>query len=85
MLAAPEAAAWAAHPAARTGKLEKRGRLKDEWKANMIRDAVSYMSRVRARVVIVIGEEAVVRVPEGDLDATVGAHQTRDDVRARPL
>ena len=33
MLAAPEAAAWAAHPAARTGKLEKRGRLKDEWKA----------------------------------------------------
>ena len=33
MLAAPEAAAWAAHPAARAGKLEKRGRLKDEWKA----------------------------------------------------
>jgi len=27
MLAAPEAAAWAAHPAARAGKLEKRGRL----------------------------------------------------------
>ena len=33
MLAAPEATDWAAHPAARTGKLEKRGRLKDEWKA----------------------------------------------------
>ena len=33
MLAAPEAAAWAEHPAARAGKLEKRGRLKDEWKA----------------------------------------------------
>ena len=33
MLAAPEAAAWAAHPAARTGKLEKRGRLKDEFDA----------------------------------------------------
>ena len=29
MLAAPEAADWAAHPAARAGKLEKRGRLKD--------------------------------------------------------
>jgi len=27
MLAAPEAAAWAAHPAARAGKLEKRGKL----------------------------------------------------------
>ena len=25
--------AWAAHPAARAGKLEKRGKLKDEWKA----------------------------------------------------
>ena len=33
MLAAPDAAAWAAHPAARAGRLEKRGRLKDEWKA----------------------------------------------------
>ena len=33
MLAAPEAAAWAEHAAARAGKLEKRGRLKDEWKA----------------------------------------------------
>ena len=33
MLAAPDAAAWAAHPAARAGKLEKRGKLKDEWKA----------------------------------------------------
>ena len=31
MLAAPEAADWAEHPAARAGKLEKRGKLKDEW------------------------------------------------------
>ena len=44
MLAAPEAAAWAAHPAARTGKLEKRGRLKDEWKAMEIK----ILRRVRA-------------------------------------
>ena len=33
MLAAPDAADWAEHAAARAGKLEKRGKLKDEWKA----------------------------------------------------
>ena len=33
MLAAPDSSNWAEHPAARAGKLEKRGRLKDEWKA----------------------------------------------------
>ena len=33
MLAAPDSSNWAEHPAARAGKLEKRGKLKDEWKA----------------------------------------------------
>ena len=50
MLATPEAADWAEHPAARAGKLEKRGRLKDDGSSPTNRRAASGDGEGRFRV-----------------------------------
>jgi hypothetical protein len=55
MLATPEAADWAEHPAARAGKLEKRGRL-GPFVAAKDPAALSQVSKSHLEIIVAVGE-----------------------------